>query len=92
MNKVRIFLVSVTLATAAMSMGAQAASAQQLPCNCVPMDPNTLPQVPGCQWFPSQYQGQYEIWCGSDELGWYRPYEWYQLTGIWPPDYGLSGG
>jgi hypothetical protein len=37
-----------------------------------------------------EYPGIYEIWCGSDELGWYQPYEWHQLTEIWPPDYGLG--
>jgi len=59
----------------------------------LPTDPSTLPQVPGCSWYPVlEYPGIYEIWCGSDELGWYQPYEWHQLTGIWPSDYGLGGG
>ena len=61
--------------------------------NYVPTDPSTLPQVPGCSWYDRPgYPGLYEIWCGSDELGWYQPYEWYLLTGIYPPDYGLTGG
>jgi hypothetical protein len=61
--------------------------------NYVPMDPSTLPQVPGCSWNPSaQYPGTFESWCGSDEIGWYRPYEWHLLTGYYPPDHGLGGG
>ena len=57
------------------------------------MDPATLPQVPGCDWYPSaQFPGIYECWCGSDEIGWYRPYEWYLLTGNYPPAYGQEGG
>jgi hypothetical protein len=62
--------------------------------NYVPIDPSTLPQVPGCTWFPDpQYPGMYQDWCGPDSDGnWYRPYDWYLLTGIWPPDYGLEGG
>jgi hypothetical protein len=35
--------------------------------------------------------GVWRIFCGSDEIGWYTPYDWYFLTGIWPGDYGLSG-
>jgi hypothetical protein len=61
--------------------------------NYVPLDPSTLPQAPGCTWYPStQYPGTYESWCGSDEIGWYRPYEWYLLTGYYPPAHGLEGG
>lgn len=59
--------------------------------NYIPMDPSTLPQVPGCAWYPDlYYSGMYQIWCGpnADET----PYQWYLETGIWPPDYGLSGG
>jgi len=57
------------------------------------MDPTTLPQIPGCSWYLSaQFPGIYESWCGSDEIGWYRPYEWYLLTGYYPPAYGLGGG
>ncbi len=73
-----------------MAVAGSPASAQG---NYGPTDPSTLPQVPGCSWYPSEvYPGTYEIWCGSDELGWYRPFEWYQVSGIWPPDYGLGGG
>jgi hypothetical protein len=61
--------------------------------NYVPMDPALLPQIPGCDWYPStQYPDTYESWCGSDDIGWYRPYEWYLLTGYYPPDHGLGGG
>ncbi len=75
---------------ATMAVAGGAASAQG---NYVPMDPATLPQVPGCQWFPNPaYVGLYDAWCGSDEIGWYQPFEWYQLTGIYPPDYGMEGG
>jgi hypothetical protein len=57
------------------------------------MDYNTLPQVPGCSWYPNpNWPGIYDAWCGSDEMGWYQPYEWYKLTGIYPPDYGMTGG
>jgi len=38
--------------------------------NYAPTDPSTLPQIPGCDWYPSAvYPGTYEIWCGSDTLG-----------------------
>jgi hypothetical protein len=88
-GKMKHLLLSLTIAMTLLAMSAPTAWAQ----NYVPMDPSTLPQVPGCAWYPDpQYSGMYQIWCGSDELGWYSPYEWYQLTGIWPPDYGLGGG
>ena len=83
-------LLMLSVVALAMAVSAVPAAAQG---NYIPMDPATLPQVPGCGWYPDpQYAGMYQMWCGSDALGWYRPFEWYQLTGIWPPDYGLQGG
>ncbi|MBV9453367.1 MAG: hypothetical protein JOZ19_04505 [Rubrobacter sp.] len=88
-----LVLPAVLLAVAMLALSAATTSAQTTG-NYVPQDPSTLPQVPGCTWFPdSQYPGMYQDWCGPDSDGnWYRPYDWYLLTGIWPPDYGMGGG
>ena len=60
--------------------------------NYIPMDYDTLPRMPGCDWWPNaQYPGMYDAWCGSDELGWYRPTEWGQMYGMNPGDYGYGG-
>jgi hypothetical protein len=70
------------------------AQAQEVNGNYQPMDPSRLPQVPGCTWFPNaDHPGLYDQWCGPDSDGnWYTPYNWYLLTGIYPPDYGEGGG
>jgi hypothetical protein len=84
----RLALLVTVFAT--MTVSAAPASAQG---NYVPMDYDSLPQVPGCDWYdwPGR-PGLYQAWCGSDEIGWYRPFDWYNVTGIWPPDYRLEGG
>jgi hypothetical protein len=58
-------------------------------------DPNVaegvLPQVPGCSWYWNEGTNFWENWCGSDEMGWYNPVDWYILTGINYQDYRLYG-
>jgi hypothetical protein len=81
------------LAMALMLLAPTSASAQSPYAN-PSTDTSTLPQVPGCSWFWDSSvatPGVWRIFCGSDEIGWYTPYDWYFLTGIWPGDYGLSG-
>lgn len=59
--------------------------------NYVPMDPATLPVMPGCAWYPNQnWPGMYDAWCGSDDVGWHQPAEWARLTGL-TGDYGYGG-
>jgi len=60
--------------------------------NYIPMDYDSLPRMPGCDWWPDpNYVGMYQAWCGSDEIGWYRPTEWGQMYGMNPGDYGYGG-
>ncbi len=62
----RIVLLLTVVATMAVAAGS--ASAQG---NYIPMDYDSLPRMPGCDWWPNEtYPGIYDAWCGSDELGW----------------------
>ena len=83
----RLALLVTVFATMAVSAGPVNAQG-----NYVPVNYDTLPRMPGCDWWPSEtYPGTYEAWCGSDELGWYRPTEWGRMYGMNPGDYGYGG-
>jgi hypothetical protein len=88
MRRVRL-VVALFIAVATLVGAGGPASAQG---NYIPMDYDTLPRMPGCDWWPNEtYPGIYDAWCGSDELGWYRPTEWGQMYGMNPGDYGYGG-
>jgi hypothetical protein len=89
MGRIKILVAAISMLTVALTMLPTVAGAQG---NYVPMDYYSLPRMPGCDWWPDpNYAGMYQAWCGSDEVGWYRPTEWGQMYGMNPGDYGYGG-
>jgi hypothetical protein len=81
----RAKLLVLVVVAAALTLSAGSAEAQ------TDMPPMV---VPGCSYWPYDYvytvggwRQTYTTWCGSEEVGWYKPDEWCAYSGYCVVDY-----